>query len=166
MKVSAIVAMSLNRVIGHKGSLPWHLPEDLKRFRLLTLNHTVIMGRKTFESIGKPLPQRKNFVITRQKEFRPDGVSVFSSLECALTQCETDKEVFIIGGGEIYVQSLGIVQRIYLTLIEKKIEGDAYFPELEESSFIELSSESKYASSTSEKEGLAYRFIVLERKNP
>ena len=162
VKISAVVAMSENRVIGKGGQLPWRLPEDLKRFRILTTGHTVIMGRKTFESIGRPLPNRKNVVISRQPGFHSEGVVVVHSLDEALQSCGQESEVFVIGGGEIYRAALQKIQRIYLTLVHSQIDGDAYFPEFDESLFREVSREDCFDSAENQ-ENLKYSFIVLDR---
>ncbi len=129
--ISLIAAMGKNRVIGVGGTLPWKLPADMKRFRWLTAHHPIIMGRKTFESIGKPLPNRTNIVVTRQPEFSALGCIITPSLEAAIEKAVAAPgadEIFIIGGGEIYKQAMNIAGRIYLTVIEKEFEGDAYFP--------------------------------------
>lgn len=130
MTISIIVAVAKNNVIGKDNKLPWHLPEDLKHFKELTSGHTVIMGRKTFESIGRPLPNRKNIVISRNENFKANDMEVVHSIEQALDLTKNEDEVFIIGGAEIYKQALLLVNKIYLTRINKDYEGDAYFPEL------------------------------------
>lgn len=130
MRHSLIVAMSENRVIGRGGQLPWHLSADLRRFRHLTMGHTIIMGRKTFESIGKPLPGRNSIVISRQPGYQPPGVRVARSLEDAERMAGGDSEVFFIGGGQLYRQALPRVERIYLTLVHATVDGDTDFPEL------------------------------------
>ncbi len=137
--ISIIAAMSQNRVIGHRGLLPWHLPEDLKRFRTLTLNNTIIMGRKTYDSIGMPLPHRRNIVISRQPTLKIDGADVVSSLEAAPLLDRPN--AFIIGGSEIYRQAMPTADRIYLTLIHRSFEGDTYFPEIDPHLFKEISRE-------------------------
>ena len=142
MILSAIAAMAANRVIGLNNKLPWHLPEDLKFFREKTKNKVLIMGRKTFESLGQPLPNRFHIVITRQEAYRYEhpNVQVVRSLAMAieLAHMLSDKykqkfgdEVFIVGGGEIYKESLDVINRLYLTVIEKDFVGDAYFPEFD-----------------------------------
>ena len=120
--------MSENRVIGNNNELIWKLSSDLKRFKELTTGHPVVMGRKTYESIGKPLPNRRNIIITRNLEYEVNGCEVVSSLEEALLL--TNNDCFIIGGGEIYKQSLEVADKIYLTLVHKDFEGDTTFPEL------------------------------------
>lgn len=136
MKMSLIAAMASNRVIGRDNRLPWHLSADLKRFKRLTLGHTLVMGRKTFESIGRPLPGRSTIVVTRQAgyapRFAPDTVQVVHSIEEALQRSQGD-EVFIAGGGDIFQQTLPVADRLYLTIIEEAFPGDAYFPEYDES---------------------------------
>lgn len=127
---SIIAAASRNNVIGKDNKLPWRLPADLAHFKELTLGHTVILGRKTFESIGRPLPNRRNIVITRNKNFKPEGVEVVHSIEEALSLADDDNEVFVIGGEEIYKQALPLVDKVYLTKVQAEVDGDAYFPEL------------------------------------
>jgi dihydrofolate reductase len=126
--IKIIVAMSKNRVIGNNNELIWKLSSDLKRFKELTTEHPVVMGRKTYESIGRPLPNRRNIIITRNLEYEVEGCEVVSSLEEALLL--TNNNCFIIGGGEIYKQSLEVADKIYLTLVHKEFEGDTTFPEL------------------------------------
>jgi dihydrofolate reductase len=159
--ISLIAAMSSNRVIGTENRLPWSIPEDLKRFRALTAQHVIIMGRKTFESIGRPLPGRDNRVITRQKDYRPEGVKVYSSLADALKEPVPsglkDDEIFVIGGGEIYTQALPFADRIHLTVIDQEFKGDAYFPDFADLNFVEVASENRY-------EPLPYRFLTLQRE--
>jgi len=145
MTVSVILAMSENRVIGREGQLPWDLPEDLARFKQITLGHPIVMGRKTYESMGKPLPKRTNIVVTRNPdEFRrnseaPESVVVVDSVEKALAPYQsTEEEVFIIGGSEIVKASLHLVDKMYLTFIHDDFEGDAFFPEWDQSQFKEV----------------------------
>ena len=132
MIISAIVAMSRNRVIGHDNKIPWYLPADLKFFKKTTLNHHVIMGRQTFLSIGRPLPNRTNIVVTRNPFFLADGVLIAHSLQEALriAQQDGEKEVFIIGGGQLYTQSMPYLDKIYLTKVESDSPGDTFFPEI------------------------------------
>jgi len=126
--VSLVVAMARNGVIGKDGGLPWHLPDDLKHFKRLTLDHTVIMGRKTFEEIRRPLANRRNVVISRNPDFRPSGVTVVPSLAEALALGATEDEVFVIGGGEIYRQALPLADRLDLTVVHADVDGDTTFP--------------------------------------
>jgi dihydrofolate reductase len=133
MRKSIIVAASQSGVIGKDGKLPWHLPSDLKRFKALTMGHTLIMGRKTFESIGKPLPGRTTLVLTRQTaemcSFYPEGVHCARSLDEAMDAAFAagENEVFICGGGEVYREALPLVDRVYLTVVERDFEGDTRF---------------------------------------
>lgn len=127
--VVLVAAMARNRVIGCDGAMPWHLPADLKHFKTVTMGHPVVMGRKTFESIGKPLPGRKNVVISRGKPKLPDGVMLASSLDQALGYCEGAGEVMIIGGGEIYRQALPLAHRMELTFVDTQVDGDTLFPD-------------------------------------
>jgi dihydrofolate reductase len=151
--INIIVAMSKNRVIGDSNTLIWHLPEDLKRFRQLTTGNTIVMGRKTYESIGKPLPNRRSIIITRDPDYSVEGCEVVNSLEEALLLSNSD--CFIIGGGEIYRQSVDIADRIYLTLINKEFEGDTSFPEIKD--WVEVSSENFVT------DDFGYSFIEYER---
>lgn len=157
--ISIIAAVSKNNVIGRDGKLPWHISEDLKRFKRLTSGHVIIMGRKTFESIGRPLPNRTNIIITRDKNFTPEEVVVTHSVEEALDigrEKEERGEVFIIGGGQIYTQSMRYADKLYLTVVEEEIEGDTYFPDYSE--FKKVSFER-----AGEENGLKYKFIDLEK---
>lgn len=128
MIVSLIAAIGKNRVIGKDNSLPWKLPEDMKRFKELTIGKPVIMGRKTFESIGRPLPNRKNIILTRDKNYEAEGCKVVHSVEEALKFANAN-EVMVIGGAQIYKEFLPVANKMYLTLIDEDFEGDAYFPE-------------------------------------
>ena len=146
MILSAIAAMARNHVIGKNGDLPWRIPEDFKFFKDKTTGHIMMMGRKTFESLGGALPKRLHVVITRQKDYEPEGAHVFATIGDALDFCQqqTDsgawpEEVFVIGGGEIYQQMLDLTDRIYLTEIQEDFEGDAKFPEFSDEEFEEIS---------------------------
>ncbi len=133
MIVSAIVAVANDNVIGRNNDIPWYLPADLKYFKRTTLNHHIIMGRKTFQSIGKPLPKRTNIVITRNPFFAASNVLIANSIEEALTIADEnqEEECFIIGGGQIYERSLPFLDRIYLTEVDLKVEGDIHFPRID-----------------------------------
>lgn len=130
--ISIIVAVSENNVIGVDNKLPWYISEDLKRFKTLTLGNTVIMGRKTYESIGKPLNDRVNIIISRDKGLTIPGCIVVDSVEKAIRKSEKNKEIFIIGGGEIYKNSLNFVDRVYMTRVHQEVGGDTTFPTLNE----------------------------------
>ena len=131
MIVSLVAAMSENRVIGRGGGLPWHLPKDLQYFKKLTVDHTVIMGRKTYDEVKRPLDNRRNVVITRNPDFKPHGVTVVPTLKEALALGATEREVFVIGGGEIYRLALPLADRLYLTVVHATVEGDTFFPEFD-----------------------------------
>ena len=133
-RISLIAALASNRVIGKDNQLLWQLPSDLKRFQKITNGHPIIMGRKTFESIGRPLPKRTNVVITSQEDYHPEEVIVVHSLmESLILAPDLDEqEVFIIGGGQVYAESLGYADRLYLTIIDHDFEGDTVFPEYQE----------------------------------
>ncbi|MEK7186553.1 MAG: dihydrofolate reductase [Patescibacteria group bacterium] len=164
LKVSIIVAMDDKRGIGKNNRLPWHIPEDLKRFKKLTSGHTIIMGRKTFESIlsytGKPLPDRINMVITRNPDFKAEGVSINTSLEEALSEAKENEqsEIFIIGGAQIFQQAIdmGVVDIIYLTKVQGDYGADTFFPDY--SQFRKVISEEE-----GESKGIKYKFVDLER---
>lgn len=156
-----IAAMANNRVIGKDNQMPWHLPGDLKFFKKTTVGKPVIMGRKTFESIGRPLPKRPNIVITRSTDFSAEGVVVVHDTEAALTAAEGCEEVVIIGGGNIYEQFLAKAQTLYLTFIDLDTDGDAYFPNYEKiGQWQEVWQQSHYLS---DGEPYDYRFVRLER---
>jgi dihydrofolate reductase len=156
MGISIIAAMSRNRVIGKDGAIPWHIPEDLRRFRELTLGHTVIMGRKTFESIGRPLDGRRNVVVTGQNNYTREGTLVVHSLMEAIESSAPDSELFICGGSEIYRQALPLCAKIYLTVVDLDIEGDRYFPPVPADGFREVSRETISESPPA-------RFIIFEK---
>lgn len=164
MKISSIVAVGKNNVIGKDNQIPWYLPEDLKWFKKNTLGHAVIMGRKCFESIGRPLPKRTNIIITRDIFYLAQGCEVVHSLSEALqlAQNEGETEAFIIGGGEIYLQSMDICDKIYLTEVEIDVEGDVFFPTLNSSEW-KTSFEEKHLKD--EKNEWNYTFKILERKS-
>ncbi|HEX8819963.1 MAG TPA: dihydrofolate reductase [Archangium sp.] len=158
MTLSAIVAMAANRCIGRDNTLPWRLPADLKRFKQLTLGHTLILGRKTYESIGRPLPGRTMIVVTRQRDYAPQGVQVAHSLEEALALARGD-EVFLAGGAELYRQAMDRVERLHLTRIHRDYEGDTFFPEVDLSRW-RLSAEEHHPATPTEP---AFSFLTYER---
>lgn len=139
MKISLIVAMSENQVIGSHGAMPWHISADLKKFKQLTLGSPVIMGRKTHESIGKPLPGRRNIIISRNQYYQQQDCQVFNDLYDALKSCEDSAEVFVIGGAKLYQSLLPRADYLYLTKIHKKFDGDTYFPHLDWLNWEEIS---------------------------
>jgi len=164
MIVSSIVAASLNHGIGKDNQLPWHLPADLKFFKATTMGCPVVMGRKTFQSIGRTLPGRKNIVITRDKTFNADkafDIEVVSSIEEAISGLQGEKEIFIIGGGEIFRQSMDLLDTIYLTIVNTTLDADVYFPEIDPSKF-ELVWEEKHLAD--EKNKFDYTFQKYIRK--
>jgi dihydrofolate reductase len=165
LRISILVAMASNRVIGQKNALPWHLPADLKHFKALTMGHGIIMGRKTYESIGRPLPGRLNVIITRQKNYQVAGTIVVHSIDEALQVCKIDKaingESFIIGGAELYQQTLALCHRMYITEIQQCFNGDTFFPKFDCDEWVEATRE-KHASNNGSQ--LAYHFVVLNRK--
>jgi dihydrofolate reductase len=170
-RLSALVAMARNCVIGRNNQLPWRLPPDLKRFKALTMGHTIIMGRKTFESIGRPLPGRTSIIVTRQPGYAVKDAIVVNSITEALEACSintpehvseppaAERENFVIGGAEIFRQTLPMCDRLYITEIQRDFEGDVLFPEFDRDEWIEVSRE-KHMDDT----GLEYHFVVLDRK--
>lgn len=130
MTLSIIVAIAKNRAIGDENKLLWHISEDLKRFKSITTGHTILMGRKTYDSIGRPLPNRRNLVITRNEDLKIDGCECFTSIQKAIDSCKNDEEVFVIGGGEIYKQTIVKADKLYLTVVNKEYKADTFFPEI------------------------------------
>lgn len=161
MVISIVAAMGKNRVVGKNNKLPWYLPADLKHFKELTLGKPVIMGKKTFESIGRPLPKRINIVLTRNENFNPQDCLTAHSVEEALKSAGEAKEVMVIGGASVYAQFLPRTDRIYLTLIDADFEGDTYFPEINPQEWKETQ---RIENEPDEKNSYKYTFITLERK--
>lgn len=161
LNISIIVATSKNNVIGVNNQLPWHLPADLKYFKSLTNGHSIIMGRKTYDSIGRPLPNRENIVITRDKKFTSNDLIIKHSIEEAIEHCNGQEEVFIIGGDTIYKQTLAIANKLYITRVDIVIEnGDAFFPEINDEEWKKVSVEDYEKD---EKNKFDYSFEVYER---
>lgn len=138
MELIIIAAISENNVIGKDNKLPWHIPEDLKRFKELTKGNAVLMGRKTYESIGKPLPKRTNIVLSSNKDYTPQGVITARNLDDALEQCKQYKTTYIIGGQKVYEQTIDIADKLEITHVHKTIEGDAFFPKIDALKWIEI----------------------------
>lgn len=170
VKISLIVALGSNHVIGKDNTMPWHLPGDLRYFKRITLNKPVVMGRNTFESIGKPLPQRSNIVISRNTGYQPAGTTVVHSLEEALQKGREvlrwldpgNDELMIIGGAQIYMQALPLAERLYLTQVHAQPQGDAFFPAFDRHEWNEVAREDHAAC---ERNPHAYSFIVLDKLN-
>lgn len=162
MILSIIVATSENQVIGNENALIWHVSADLKRFKQLTTGHTILMGRKTFESIGKALPNRRNIVISRNPNFQAEGCETVASIEDALQLVENEEEVFIIGGGTIYREMWDRADRLYLTLVHAIVDGDTVVPAIDDRKWKQVSREDFQAG---EKDDYNYSFINYQRKN-
>lgn len=160
MLISMIVAMDRNRVIGIDNRLPWRLPSDLKRFKLITMGKPLIMGRRTYESIGRPLPGRQNIVITRDRNFDAPGCIVVHSVDAALMAAADADEVMIIGGGRIYELLLPRAGRLYLTLLDTEVDGDTYFPQIDPLNWTEIS---RITVPSNEGREYAVDFVLLER---
>ena len=159
-QLAIIVAMAKNRTIGINNTLPWRCPEDLKHFKALTMGHHMIMGRKTFESIGKPLPGRTTVVVSRDHSLKIDGCIVAHSLQEAIANCASDPQIFVVGGSDIYAQALGLVDTLYITEIRQDVTGDAWFPEFDRSEWLEASRE---IHSQETPQSLEYHFIEYRR---
>ena len=157
--LSLIVATAKNRVIGVNNTLPWHLPEDLKRFRVLTTGHHIIMGRKTYDSLGRLLPGRTTVIVTRNVDYKVEGAIVVHSLSAAIAACGDDPEVFLIGGAELYQAGLKLADKLYITEIDAEYEGDAFFPEFDLAQW-SLGEAEAYTTSN----GLGFRYLTYQRK--
>lgn len=164
MRLSILVAMAKNRVIGKNNALPWHLSADLKHFKALTMGHPVIMGRKTFESIGRPLPGRTNIIMTHQKSYQVSGAITVNSIGDALKVCQEgvdgNSEVFLIGGAALYRETLGLCHRIYVTEIQQDFDGDTFFPKFDMEGWQEISREKHFSAD----DKLEYHFVILDHK--
>jgi dihydrofolate reductase len=159
-RIALIVAMAKNRTIGINNGLPWSCPDDLRHFKALTMGHHMIMGRKTYESIGKALPGRTTVVVTRDKNLTIDGCIIAHSLQEAINVCAGDKAIFIVGGAEIYAQSLALVDTMYITEIQQVIKGDASFPEFNHSQWQEVS---RVVRSQEIPQHMEYHFVTYQR---
>lgn len=157
-KLSIVAAIGKNREMGKDNKLLWHIPEDLEHFKKITLNHPIIMGRKTYESIGRPLPKRDNIIVTRYSSYVVPGCYIYNSLEKAIEFAKSlnKEEIFIIGGGDIFAQVLSQVDKLYLTIVEKEFDADVFFPEYEKK-FTKVVSEQKGKSGE-----YIYKFLELE----
>jgi len=152
--ISLVVAMAENHVIGINNTLPWHLPEDLKHFKAMTLGKPVVMGRKTWDSIGRPLPGRRNIVVTRNADWSADGAEVAHSLEAALALAGDVEEICVIGGAELYRQAIDAADRLLVTEVGLTVAGDAFFPVIDRSRWQETARESNQRE-----DGLSYAFV-------
>jgi dihydrofolate reductase len=163
MIISLLVAMDENRGIGFENRLPWHISSDLRRFKSLTMGHYLVMGRKTYESIGRILPGRSMIILTRESSYQADGCVILHSLKDAVRFAEAagEQELFVIGGGEVFSQAMTIAERLYLTIVHERVQADVYFPVIDENDWQEL--ESNYLPA-SEKDQFATTFRVLEIK--
>ncbi|MBM3114423.1 dihydrofolate reductase [Jeongeupia naejangsanensis] len=158
MELAVIAAMAQNRIIGIDNKLPWHLPEDLKHFKALTMGAPMLMGRKTFESLPGLLPGRRHLVITRNTDWRADGAEAFTSIDAALNACAGDEKAFVIGGGEIYRQALPLAKVLYLTEVALSPAGDATFPEIPTEEWREIERVAQRSS-----KGIDFAFVTYKR---
>jgi dihydrofolate reductase len=160
--ISFLVAMDKNRVIGKDNSLPWHLPADLKFFKKVTMGHPIAMGRKTYDSIGKPLPGRENIIVTRNLDYQPEGCTVLHSIEDLIRYIKSkNEEVFVIGGAQLFKETFSVADRLYITEIEYEFTGDTFFPEFDKSQWTLSGSEKGIKD---EKNPYDYFFNVYDRK--
>jgi dihydrofolate reductase len=159
--ISLIVAASMNNVIGADGKLPWHLPADLRRFKEITMGKPIVMGRLTYESIGRPLPGRQNIVITRQSAYEAHGCDVVGSIDAAIERAGNADELMVIGGGELYRQFLALADRVYMTRVQTSVAGDACFPELCQADWDVVD---RQAHAADERNAFACEFITLQRR--
>ena len=160
--LSIIVAMAKNRTIGIDNTLPWRIPADMQHFKKLTMGHHLIMGRKTYDSIGRPLPGRTTVVVSRDRNLKIDGCIVAHSLTEALDACASDPQTFVIGGADIYAQALGLADMLYITEIQQDVVGDAWFPEFDRSEWHEVSREIKRQEMP---QPLEYHFATYRRNS-
>lgn len=158
--VEIIVAMARNRVIGRDNALPWRLPDDLRRFRALTMGHPIVMGRKTWESLGRPLPGRRNLVVSRDGSLAAGGCEVFPTLDAALRSCAGAARIFVIGGAQLYAAALPLAARIHATEIDADFAGDTRFPEVDWSAWRETARETRRCA----EQGFDYHFVTRERQ--
>jgi dihydrofolate reductase len=161
MKISLIVAMASNRVIGNNNLMPWHLSADLKKFKKITMGSPILMGRKTYESIGRPLPGRTNIIISRNPEYQQDGCLVFNDIETAIKKgCESAGEIFVIGGSDLYEAILPIADALYLTIINREFQGDTFFPDIDLNDWSEVERENIHDDPDA---AFSYSFLKLEK---
>jgi dihydrofolate reductase len=158
VELAIIVAKAKNGVIGVNNTLPWHLPEDLKHFKNTTTGHPIIMGRNTWISLGRALPNRRNIVVSRNPEFKAEGAEVFHTLENAIDACSGNEKAFIIGGAQIYEEALAYVDKLIITEVDIKVEGDAFFPEVDDMFWEEVEREEHHNGN------LAYAFVTYNSK--
>ncbi len=158
--INVIAALARNRVIGIHNTLPWRLPADLQHFKALTMGHHIIMGRKTYESIGKPLPGRTTVIVTRDPDYRVAGCLTATSIEAAIAACGTDLEIFFVGGADLYAQILPRADRLYLTEIQADYAGDAHFPEFDRDKWTETARQIQISP-----DGLGYHFVTYQRRD-
>ncbi|MBL6985557.1 MAG: dihydrofolate reductase [Methylobacter sp.] len=160
MKISLIVAMASNRAIGLNNQMPWHLSADLKKFKKITMGSPILMGRKTYESIGRPLPGRTNIIISRNSSYSQPGCLVFNDIDQALASCAEVEEVFVIGGADFYQAMLPVADTLYLTLIHQEFPGDTFFPEIDDEQWIEVERED---IGDDPNVAFSYSFLKLEK---
>lgn len=163
MRISLIAALGNNRVIGKDNAMPWHLPADLKYFKRITLGKPIIMGRKTFDSIGRPLPGRTSIIVTRDPDYQADGCVTVNSVDAALQAAKGAEEVMVIGGAELFKQILGRANRLYLTEIHADFAGDVYFPALDKAEWQEVERQDHPADTYNP---YPYSFVVLDKAKP
>ncbi len=162
-RLALIAAVAKNGIIGRDNTLPWRLPDDLKRFKALTLGHPILMGRKTWESLGRPLPGRENIVVTRDRNYQATGCRVVHSLKEALAACGQADTAFVIGGGEFYALTLPVAHVLHLTEIQAEVEGDAHFPPWDKDRFVETE---RVHHAADDAHAWAFDFVTYQALNP
>ncbi|MFK5948497.1 MAG: dihydrofolate reductase [Methylococcales bacterium] len=161
MKISLIVAMATNRAIGLNNEMPWHLSADLKKFKQITMGSPILMGRKTYESIGRPLPGRTNIIISRNNAYQQPGCEVFNTIDKAIAACQKYNEIFVIGGATLYGSMLAVADSLYLTEIHKQVDADTFFPEINKSEWLEIEREDILTDPSVD---FSYSFVKLEKR--
>lgn len=162
MNISIVVAMTSNSLIGRDGDLPWHLSADLQHFKSVTMGKPVVMGRLTYESIGRPLPGRENIVLTRDSDYKADGCTIIHDLEQIKSKCSDTEEIMIIGGAQLYTETLALASKLYITEVHAELHGDTFFPEFDRKQWQEIE---RLPFKADEKNDFDYSFVVLERRS-
>lgn len=160
MEISIVVAMSSNAVIGRNGDLPWHLSADLKHFKSITMGKPVVMGRKTHESIGRPLPGRENIILTRDNNYKAEGCTIINNLNGISSRFSAAEEIMIVGGSQLYAETLAAAKKLFITEVHAELAGDTYFPDFDRGQWREIERQDCKAD---EKNDFDYSFVVLER---
>jgi dihydrofolate reductase len=159
MNISIVVAMSSNSLIGRDGDLPWHLSADLQHFKSITMGKPIVMGRLTYESIGRPLPGRENIVLTRDPDYKADGCTIVHDLEQITSRCSGTEEIMVIGGAQLYIETIPLANKLFITEVHAELDGDTFFPDFDRKQWREIERQHFDAD---EKNDFDYSFVVLE----